>query len=147
MTNSGARWVLSRLTEAFGANGALVVRKVPESSGPEGQGGPDRSRDPDRPGGSGNADGGDGPDGAGRADGADLVPGSALRRSPCECGGPECPDSAPAGTVNQAVAERNGRGRRGGRCPLRAPGPWTGSGGRRSGRLCGGRGTGSSLCP
>ncbi|MFJ4920687.1 hypothetical protein [Streptomyces sp. NPDC088725] len=50
------------------------------------------------------------------ADGADLVPGSALRWPPCECGGEKCPDSGPgaepkplsaAEVLSARLAERN----------------------------------------
>ncbi|MFJ4919587.1 hypothetical protein [Streptomyces sp. NPDC088725] len=44
-------------------------------------------------------------------DGADLVPGSALRWPPCECGHAECPDApgpqSAADRLRAKVAERN----------------------------------------
>ncbi|MFI5755133.1 hypothetical protein [Streptomyces sp. NPDC051569] len=41
------------------------------------------------------------------AEGADLVPGSALRWPPCECGSPKCPDYvAPSGPEAEGAAER-----------------------------------------
>ncbi|MFJ4920753.1 hypothetical protein [Streptomyces sp. NPDC088725] len=46
--------------------------------------------------------------------GADLVPGSALRWPPCECGSEQCPDSvpgvkplSPAEVLSARLAERN----------------------------------------
>lgn len=121
MGSSEARWVLARLTEAFGVNGALMARKGPDSYGPEGAG---------SVGGSDGSDGPDSPDSTPRpdaADGADLVPGSVLRWPPCECGGPKCPDSGPGGSgsgdagpgnadglLSRRLAERNRRSSRGG---------------------------------
>ncbi|MFJ2112033.1 MULTISPECIES: hypothetical protein [unclassified Streptomyces] len=93
MASSEARWVLGRLTEAFGVNGVLMARKEPGSNGPEGQ-----SKEPEVP---------------QWAEGGDL-PGAALRWPPCECGGPKCPDSAPEEPLNQRLAERNRRSSRGG---------------------------------
>ncbi|MFJ4922073.1 hypothetical protein [Streptomyces sp. NPDC088725] len=51
-------------------------------------------------------------------EGADLVPGSALRWPPCECGHPRCPDYVPpeqaAGKLGALVAECDGRSRKSG---------------------------------
>ncbi|MYV53061.1 hypothetical protein [Streptomyces sp. SID3212] len=69
MSGSDARRLLSQLTEAFGVDGMLIVRKPEPGAGDNG----------------GNGDG----------DGADLVPGSGLRWPKCRCGQPVCPDYRP----------------------------------------------------
>lgn len=88
MTGSEARRLLSRLVDAFGVDGALVVWKA----GPGGEPG-------------------------GGADGADLAPGSGLRWPDCECGHSLCPDYkppvSPAEELSARVAERNKWSRRG----------------------------------
>ncbi|MET9482157.1 hypothetical protein [Streptomyces sp. NPDC006638] len=73
MSSSDARRLLSQLTEAFGVDGMLIVRKSEPGTG---------------------GDGGNG-NGNGEGDGADLVPGSGLRWPKCRCGRPVCPDYRP----------------------------------------------------
>ncbi|WP_327236202.1 hypothetical protein OG349_21825 [Streptomyces sp. NBC_01317] len=88
MAGSEARRFLSRLVDAFGVDGALVVWTAGDGGEPE----------------------------AG-AEGADLAPGSGLRWPACECGHSLCPDNKPAASPAQElsarVAERNKWSRQG----------------------------------
>lgn len=90
MSGSEARRLLSRLMNAFGTDGVLVVRKLD---------------------GGGNGSDGDG-------DMAELLgPGAALAWPKCECGSPKCPDYVPPAPpptdLSARVAERNQHSRRG----------------------------------
>ncbi|MFJ1600113.1 hypothetical protein [Streptomyces sp. NPDC088261] len=83
MSSSDARRLLSQLTEAFGVDGMLIVRKSEPGTG----------------------------DNDGEGDGADLVPGSGLRWPKCRCGQPVCPDYRPdpngsEGTTGSSVPHR-----------------------------------------
>ncbi|TXL91723.1 hypothetical protein [Streptomyces sp. IB2014 016-6] len=87
MSGSEARRLLSRLMNAFGTDGVLVVRKLDSGS--------DNDHDTAQL----------------------LGPGAALAWPKCECGSPKCPDYVPPAPpptgLSARLAERNQHSRRG----------------------------------